>query len=93
MNGLSKVEVNDIKVIRNESIETLFRAASEATEEAILNSIIAGRDGRTGFQGYRLEGIPVDKVRELVKKYRVDISDESILSSGEYLALQNKGVQ
>ncbi|KAJ8059270.1 hypothetical protein OCU04_012235 [Sclerotinia nivalis] len=93
VNGLSKIEVNDIKIIKNESIETLFRAASEATEEAILNSIIAGRDGRTGFEGYRLEGLPVDRVRELVKKYRVDIHDESCLSSGEYLALQNKGVQ
>ncbi|RAL66995.1 hypothetical protein DID88_007775 [Monilinia fructigena] len=93
VNGLSKIEVNDIKVIKNGSIETLFRAASEATEEAILNSIIAGRDGRTGFQGYRLEGLPIDRVRELVKKHRVNIDDESCLSSGEYLALQNKGVQ
>ncbi|KAB8299326.1 hypothetical protein EYC80_001399 [Monilinia laxa] len=93
VNGLSKIEVNDIKVIKNDSIETLFRAASEATEEAILNSIIAGRDGRTGFQGYRLEGLPVDRVRQLMEKHRVNIDDESCLSSGEYLALQNKGVQ
>ncbi|KAI9642170.1 hypothetical protein NHQ30_008972 [Ciborinia camelliae] len=39
----------------DESIETLFRAAREAIEEVILNSIdYCGRDGRTGFQGYRL---------------------------------------
>ncbi|ESZ89775.1 hypothetical protein SBOR_9835 [Sclerotinia borealis F-4128] len=93
VNGLSKIEINNVKVIRNESIETLFRAASEATEEAILNSIIAGRGGRTGFQGYRLEGLPVERVRELVGMYRVHVDDESCLSSGEYLALQNKGVQ
>ncbi|KAF7920969.1 hypothetical protein EAE99_007821 [Botrytis elliptica] len=93
VNGLSKIEINDIQVIRNESIETLFRAASEATEEAILNSIIAGRNGRTGVNGYRLEGLPVEKVKELVEKYRVNIDDESCLSSGEYLTLPNKGVQ
>ncbi|KAF7895788.1 uncharacterized protein EAF01_009750 [Botrytis porri] len=93
VDGLSKIEINDIKVIRNESIETLFRAASEATEEAILNSIIGGRDGRTGVDGYRLEGIPVGKVRKLVEKYRVNIDDDSCLSSGEYLALPNKGAE
>lgn len=93
VDGLSKIEANDIKIIKNESIETLFRAASEATEEEILNFMIVGRDGRTGFKGCRLEGLPVDRVRELVKKYRVDIDDGSCLSSGEYLALQNKGVQ
>ncbi|KAF7881501.1 hypothetical protein EAF00_011870 [Botryotinia globosa] len=93
VDGLSKIEINDIKVIRNESIETLFRTASEATEEAISNSIIAGRDGRTGVNRYRLEGIPVESVKELVEKYRVNIDDESCLASGEYPALLNKGVQ
>jgi D-aminopeptidase len=71
--GIAPVEINDIKIIKNESIDTLFRAASEATEEAILNSMIAGRAGRTGYDEIRLDGFPVDLVKDLLAKYRVVI--------------------
>jgi D-aminopeptidase len=71
INGIGPVEVNQVQIIKNESVDSMFRAASEVTEEAILNSMIAGRDGRTGFQGLRLEGLPVDRVKELLEKYRV----------------------
>jgi D-aminopeptidase len=50
-------------------MDTMFRAASEATEEAVLNSIVAGRDGRTGFKGRKLDGLPVERVKELLKKH------------------------
>ena len=49
----------------------MFRAASEATEEAILNSIVGGREGRRGFNGVELRGLPVERVRELVARWRV----------------------
>jgi D-aminopeptidase len=49
----------------------MFRAASEATEEAILNSLVGGRAGRTGFNGLHLGGFPVERVKELLEKYRV----------------------
>ncbi len=71
--GIAPVEINDIKIIRNESIDTLFRAASEATEEAILNSMIAGRAGRTGYDEIMLDGFPVDLVKDLLAKYLVVI--------------------
>ena len=69
--GLVPVEKNQIEIIKNESIDMMFRAASEATEEAILNSIVAGRTGRTGYEGRKLDGLPVDKVREILNKYLV----------------------
>jgi D-aminopeptidase len=71
INGVSPVELNPIEIIKNESIDTMFRAASEATEEAILNSIVAGRAGRTGNKGYTLAGFPVERVKELLKKHLV----------------------
>lgn len=71
--GIAPVEVNQVGIIRNESIDTMFRAASEATEEAILNSMIAGRQGRTGFDGIKLDGLPVEFVKEMLGKYRVKI--------------------
>jgi D-aminopeptidase len=71
--GQGPVELNTVQIIRNESMDTMFRAASEATEEAVLNSIVAGRDGRTGFKGRKLDGLPVERVRELLKKHLVVI--------------------
>jgi D-aminopeptidase len=71
VDGVCPVELNQIDIIKNESIDTMFRAASEATEEAILNSIVAGRAGRTGNQGYKLTGFPVERVKELLKKHMV----------------------
>ncbi|KUJ17178.1 DmpA/ArgJ-like protein [Mollisia scopiformis] len=73
VNMIGPIEKNQIEIIKNESIDAMFRAASEATEEAILNSIIAGRDGRTGFEGIHFDGFPVDFVKELLKMYRVDV--------------------
>ena len=66
---IPEIQTNSIKAIKNESINGLFRATSEATEEAILNSLVGARDGMTGQM--RLEGMPVDRVRELLKKFLV----------------------
>jgi D-aminopeptidase len=71
--GIVPVEKNQVEIIKNESIDMVFRAASEAAEEAILNSIVAGRAGRTGFEGRKLDGMPVDKVKEMLKKYLVAV--------------------
>ena len=66
---IPEIQTNSIQVIKNESINGLFRAASEATEEAILNSLVGARDGMTGQM--RLEGLPVERVRELLEEYLV----------------------
>ena len=71
VDGVSPVELNQVEIIKNESTDTMFRAASEATEEAILNSIVAGRAGRTGNKGYKLAGFPAERVKELLKKHLV----------------------
>lgn len=52
----------------DDQISSFFQAAIEATEEAILNSMlrattVRGRDGNT------IEALPLDKVRELMRKY------------------------
>jgi D-aminopeptidase len=67
------IETNTLTVMKNECVDAVFRAASEATEEAILNSMVGGRDGRTGFDGSKQRGFPVERVKELLKKHLVVI--------------------
>ncbi|KAH8928851.1 DmpA/ArgJ-like protein [Atractiella rhizophila] len=67
------VQSYDVETIRNESINAVFRAGSEAVEEAILNSLVGGREGRRGKEGetLKLEGLPVEKVKDILQKYLV----------------------
>lgn len=58
----------EITMLSNSQISGLFRATVEATEEAIINAMIAaetmvGRDGR------RSEAIPHDRLREILRAY------------------------
>ena len=58
----------EITMLSNSQISGLFRATVEATEEAIINAMIAaetmvGRDGR------RSEAIPHDRLREILGAY------------------------
>jgi len=59
--------------IPNRRISPLFQAVAEATEEAIYNSLLMARsvtskDVRTG-ESRTVHELPVDKVREILKKY------------------------
>jgi len=52
----------------NDSLSPLFRATVEATEEAIVNALVAGAT-TTGINGNTVHGIPHDRLRALMKKY------------------------
>lgn len=56
-------------VLRNDNISPLFMATIEATEEAIINSLIAAK--RMEGNGRTIEALPMDKVLPLLKKYGV----------------------
>jgi D-aminopeptidase len=55
-------------VLRDEALSTLFQAAREATEEAILNSLLRATTV-TGFQGHTCEALPVERVVEIGRRY------------------------
>jgi L-aminopeptidase/D-esterase-like protein len=57
-----------IAPIANASIDPIFRAATEASEEAIVNALVAART-ITGFNGVRYFGIPHDELRTILKRY------------------------
>src|SRR6266581_2932266 len=60
--------VRDLKMVPNESLDAVFAATVAATEEAIVNAMVAARY-MTGVDGHRVIGIPHDRLRDILKKY------------------------
>jgi D-aminopeptidase len=55
-------------VLPPEAISPLFQAALEATEEAVYNSLLRATTVTSG--GRTVEALPVERVREMIAKYR-----------------------
>lgn len=56
------------RVLSNDATSPLFLAAIEATEEAIINSLLSAETMR-GKQGRVVEALPTDKLKQILKKY------------------------
>lgn len=52
----------------NDRIGALFSAVVLATEEAIVNALVAG-ETMTGQEGHRIEAIPHDRLKAALKRY------------------------
>ncbi|HKU76191.1 MAG TPA: P1 family peptidase [Pyrinomonadaceae bacterium] len=55
-------------MLPNDRIDPLFRATVEATEEAVVNAMLAA-ETMTGADGIRVFGLPGDRVVTALKKY------------------------
>ena len=55
-------------MLPNERIDPLFQATIEATEEAVVNAMLAA-ETMTGADGIRVFGLPGDRVVAALKKY------------------------
>ena len=62
------VQPVDVKMLPNDSLDPLFLATVEATEEAIVNAMVAATD-MTGADDHRVIAIPHDQLRAVLKKY------------------------
>jgi D-aminopeptidase len=58
---------NSILTISNERISPLFQATVEATEEAIVNAMVAAQS-MTGVDGHTIEALPHDKLTEFMRR-------------------------
>jgi D-aminopeptidase len=58
----------DLKMLPNDQIEPIFAATVEATEEAIVNAMVAA-ETMTGIENHKVVALPHDKLREVLKKY------------------------
>ncbi|KAK2760746.1 hypothetical protein FQN54_001982 [Arachnomyces sp. PD_36] len=69
---LPPLECQDVQTLKNEAIDSLFYAVSEATEEAILNALCKAEPLK-GFKDRMQPAMPVDRVRELLEKHVVKV--------------------
>ncbi|KAH9907591.1 DmpA/ArgJ-like protein [Xylariomycetidae sp. FL2044] len=57
-------------LVDDSSINGLFEAAADATEEAIYNALCMA-ETMVGNEGHTIEGLPLDRVKEIVERYSV----------------------
>jgi D-aminopeptidase len=57
-----------VEMLSNDDISIHFEAAVQATEEAIINTLIAA-ETMTGFGGHRVTALPHGRLQEVLKKY------------------------
>lgn len=61
-------QLRNVPRLREDDLSPLFQAVVEATEEAIINSLLQAVD--TKGQGNReIKALPIERVRELLRKY------------------------
>ena len=60
--------VVDLKMLPNDQIEPVFAATVQATEEAIINAMVAA-ETMTGIENHKVIALPHDRLREVLKKY------------------------
>ena len=61
--GVPKVEM-----LPNDDLSPLFEATVQATEEAIVNALVAA-EPMTGQSGHRVPALPHDELRQILEKY------------------------
>jgi D-aminopeptidase len=59
----------EIESIPNDSLDPLFAATVQATEEAILNALVAGRE-MTGNEGHVVPGIDHEALQGILRQHR-----------------------
>jgi L-aminopeptidase/D-esterase-like protein len=57
-----------LSMLPNERLDPLFEATVQATEEAILNALVAA-ETMTGRDGHTVTALPHDRLRAILKKY------------------------
>jgi len=60
--------VRQLQMLPNESMNPLFLATVQATEEAVVNAMVAA-ETMTGINNNKVIGLPHEKLREVLKKY------------------------
>ena len=57
-----------LRILANSDLNPLFEGVVQATEEAIVNSMVAARD-MTGVNGRRIYAIPHERLRDILRRH------------------------
>ena len=60
--------VHDLKMLANEQLNPIFLATVQATEEAVVNAMVAA-ETMTGINNHKVIALPHDRLREALRKY------------------------
>lgn len=66
--AVSAKKIATVQMIPNDEINPLFAATEEATEEAIVNAIVAAKT-MTGANSITVQAIPHDQLQQVLRKY------------------------
>jgi D-aminopeptidase len=66
--GAKRSDVESVRMLRNSRMDPLFTAVVQATEEAIVNALVAART-MVGINGYSVEALPHARLVEVIRKY------------------------
>ena len=66
--GILGEPIASVKYLPNDYLDPLFSASAYAAEEAIINSMIAGKT-MTGYNGFTVDALPHDQLCEIMKQY------------------------
>jgi D-aminopeptidase len=58
----------DLKMLPNDQIQPIFAGTVQATEEAIINAMVAA-ETMTGVDNHRIRALPHDELRAVLRKY------------------------
>jgi D-aminopeptidase len=62
--------LHQVTMLTNRSLNPIFLATVQATEEAVVNAMIAA-ETMTGINGHTVYALPHDELREVLKKYNL----------------------
>ena len=57
-----------MNMLPNDAIDPIFYATVQATEEAIVNALVAA-ETMDGVDGFRMYELPEDRVREILREH------------------------
>ncbi|HEU5402093.1 MAG TPA: P1 family peptidase, partial [Terriglobales bacterium] len=66
--AISQKGVRHITMLPNGQLDSLFLATVQATEEAVVNAMVAA-ETMTGINNHKVIALPHDQLREVLKKY------------------------
>jgi D-aminopeptidase len=66
--GSKTTDLATVTMLPNERITPLFDATVQATEEAIVNALVAA-ETMTGVDGHTVYALPHDRLKDVLRKY------------------------